>query len=168
MRACQRLAEDPIALLQAAKPIFEDLNAWRATTSAPEPFRPEHHSETGNYPITVYFAYLTLGLYVWRALLRSAAVSLPPAHIIEADEQPVESQSLQDDSVFLENLNIDLDTFPSIDLPDIEWHFNDNGSNSGMLAKELYQAAQAWASNLADFAWNISLHKLREFWHYCK
>ncbi|KAJ4984535.1 fungal specific transcription factor [Stagonosporopsis vannaccii] len=165
LRACQTLAEDPVALLQAAKPIFDDLNTWRSDASAPEPFHPECHLESGNYPITVYFAYLMLGLYVWRAAIRSGAVSLPAPYVIDADEQHPQSEQMQDGTALSDSLTIDLDAFPNIDLPNIEWASNDDGTNSSMLAKELYQAAQAWAENLVEFVWQMSLHKVDEFWH---
>lgn len=154
--------------MQASKPIFDDLNAWKTLSSAPEPFNSGYHSEEHNYPTTVYFAYLTLGLYVWRALIRSAAISLPPPYVVESDEMPMPSLITEVDNVLLENFSVDLDAFPSINPEDIEWPSDDNDTNSNLLAKELYRAAQAWAMNLIDFVWHMALHKVDEFWHRCK
>lgn len=165
LKACQRLAEDSVALLQASKPIFDELKGWQANASAPVPFRPEVHSEEGNYPITVYFAYLILTLYGWRALIRSAAVSIPPPYIVDPDEQLLQNDQVQDDSALLQDFVFDLDAFPSIDLPDFDWSTDEEPTNPSALAKELYQAAQAWSEWLVDFAWCLSFHKVDEFWH---
>lgn len=109
-----------------------------------------------------------LGLYVWRALVRSTAVSLPAPYVIDADEQPPEIEVMEDNCSLLESMNIDLDAFPSLDLPNVDWPSNDDGTNYSILAKELYQAAQAWATNLVDFVWLMALHKVDEFWHSCR
>jgi len=109
-----------------------------------------------------------LGLYVWRALVRSTAVSLPAPYVIDVDEQPTEIEVMQDGYSLLEGVNIDLDAFPSLDLPNIDWPSSNDGTNHSILAKELYQAAQGWAVNLVDFVWQMALHKVDEFWHSCR
>lgn len=153
--------------MQASKPIFDHLNAWRTVSSAPEPFNSQYYLEERNYPTTVYFAYLTLGMYVWRALIRSAAASLPAPYVIESDETSIFSITPGDDNILPENFSVDLDTFPNIDPENIEWPSNDEETNSHILATELYRAAQAWASNLVDFVWNMALHRMDEFWYRC-
>lgn len=87
LRACQRLGEDLAQSISTAKPLFDRLNDWRSSISAPEPFD-DNIVEAGPYPTATYFAYLTLVTYAWRALLRLSVRSSPPPKIIDVEDEP--------------------------------------------------------------------------------
>ncbi|UNI24521.1 hypothetical protein JDV02_010258 [Purpureocillium takamizusanense] len=173
LRSCQKLAEDLPASIQAAKPLFDALNAWRSTIPVPEPFRSERlaslNHDADPYPASVYFAYLTLVVYVWRALLRPTVRSLPPPQIIDVDQslqQQEEEQHnqqgplLQDTGFLFEDFSWDFS-----DLPEIELHLADDVTDTSATVKELHQAAQTWAVNLVNFTWHMSSSDFGEFWY---
>jgi len=166
LRSCQKLAEDLPASIQAAKPLFDALNAWRATVPVPEPFRSErlaNLNDADSYPASVYFAYLTLVVYVWRALLRPTVRSLPPPQIIDVDQPLQEHQGpLQDTGFLFEDFSWDFS-----DLPEIELHLEDDVTDTSATVKELHQAAQTWAVNLVNFTWHMSSSDFGEFWYSC-
>lgn len=113
-----------------------------------------------SYPAGVYFAYLTLMAYVWRALLRPTVRSQPPAQIIDVDQEP---QSIQDTGFLFEDLTWDFS-----DLPEMELHLEDDATDTSATIKELNQAAQAWAASTITFTMNLSSRDFGGFWHSCK
>ncbi|KAJ6439315.1 fungal specific transcription factor [Purpureocillium lavendulum] len=164
LRSCQRLSEDLPASIQAAKPLFDALNAWRATIPVPEPFRSDklaNLNDADSYPASVYFAYLTLVVYVWRALLRPTVRSLPPPQIIDVDQPLQEAQGpLQDTGFLFEDFSWDFS-----ELPEIELHLEEDVTDTSATVKELHQAAQTWAGNLVNFTWHMSSSDFGEFWY---
>lgn len=146
--------------------MFDALNAWRATIPVAEPFRSERLaslSDSESYPASVYFAYLTLVVYVWRALLRPTVRSLPPPQIIDVDQPPQHHQPLQDTGFFFEDFSWDFS-----DLPEMELHLDEDVTDTSATVKELHQAAQTWAGNLVNFTWHMSSSDFGEFWYSCE
>ncbi|POR32661.1 Uncharacterized protein TPAR_07134 [Tolypocladium paradoxum] len=87
--------------------MFDALNAWPATIPVPEPFRSGRLAslnDSESYPACVYFAYLNLVVYVWRALLRPTVRSLPPPQIIDIDQPLQHHQPLHDTGFLFEDL----------------------------------------------------------------
>ncbi|KAJ4144221.1 hypothetical protein LMH87_003111 [Akanthomyces muscarius] len=159
LRACQRLGEDLAQSISTAKPLFDRLNDWRSSISAPEPFD-DNVVEASPYPTTMYFAYLTIVTYVWRALLRPTVRSSPPPRIIDVEEEP----PLQDaGGFFFEELSWDFS-----DLPEIELHLEEDihahGEASATI-KELHQAAQAFGGTVATFTSRLTSRHFDEFWY---
>ncbi|OAA46814.1 fungal specific transcription factor [Metarhizium rileyi] len=163
LHACQKLADDLQSSIQAAKPLFDQLNAWRASIPALEPYKAclsTMRSDTTTYPTTVYFAHLTLVVYVWRALLRPTVRSLPPPPIIEMDQPLHETQPLQDPAFLFEDLSWDFS-----ELPEIELHLEEDVTETSATVKELHQAAQSCAGNLVNFTCQLTSSNFGEFWH---
>ncbi len=175
LRACQRLGEDLALSISTARPLFDRLNDWRSSIRAPEPF--DSHSninnngngsstvvEASSYPTTMYFAYLTMVTYVWRALLRPTVRSSPPPRIIhvEDDEPPPQDAG----GFFFEELSWDFS-----DLPEIELHLEEDMHAHGEASatiKELHQAAQAYGGTVATFTSRLTSRHFDEFWYSCK
>ncbi|KAM3450760.1 hypothetical protein MY3296_005813 [Beauveria thailandica] len=159
LRACQKLAEDLALSISTAKPLFDRLNDWRSSINAPEPFY-DNIAGTSPYPTTMYFAYLTIVTYIWRALLRPTVRSSPPPRIIDVEEEA----PLQDaGGFFFEELSWDFS-----DLPEIELHLEEDMHAHGEASatiKELHQAAQAYGGTVATFTSRLTSRHFDEFWY---
>lgn len=167
MKSCQRLAEDLSASIETAKPIFERLGAWRSTISVPEPLHlGAHHDDLGadpEYPATVYFSYITLVAYVWRALLRPTVSSTPPPLIVDTDQLFQDTLDISQQTFRYEGLSWNLPDLSEIELPSMS-------GNNGSIAtiRELYQASLSWAVSVVDFTHQLSPGNFGEFWYGCK
>lgn len=147
--------------ISTAKPLFDRLNDWRASIGAAEP-SDNNMDQATIYPMTVYFAYLTVVTYVWRALLRPTVRSSPPPKIIDVEEEePPEAGGF-----FFEELSWDFS-----ELPEIELHLEDDvvahGETSSATIKELYQAAQNYGGTVATFTARLTSRHFDEFWYSC-
>lgn len=112
----------------------------------------------------MYFAYLTLVTYIWRALLRPTVRSSPPPRIIsvEDDDPPHDAGGF-----FFEDISWDFS-----DLPEIELHLDDSipsmtadGEASSATIKELHAAAQVYASTVATFTTRLTSLQFDSFWY---
>ncbi|KAL0932805.1 fungal specific transcription factor [Colletotrichum truncatum] len=160
LKSCQKLAENLPGSIQAARPVFDALHAWRATIPAPEPYHARQEVGTGSsdsYNACVYLAYLTLIAYTWRALLRPAVRSPPPPQIIDVDAEP---QMFPDTGFLFEDLSWDFS-----ELPEIELQLEDGATDSSATIKELHQAAQSWAESLVQFIERLSSSHISGFWY---
>ncbi|OBT66791.1 hypothetical protein VE03_03996 [Pseudogymnoascus sp. 23342-1-I1] len=153
LKASQILAEDLPASLQAAKPLFDRLKAWRASISVPELFPSDQDTNSQSVPASAFTAYNVLVIYIWRALLRPTVMSSPPPQIIDPHEP------LQDPGNFLENFRWDFSNIPGGEL-----YFGENVIQTSPVVRELYQAAQTCAESFVDFVSHLSYTNFAEFW----
>lgn len=164
MKSCQRLAEDLSASIETAKPIFDQLSAWRSTISAPEPLWTRLNRDADSeYPATVYLAYVTLVAYVWRALLRPTVLSTPPPLVVDADQPLQETLDIPPQTFHLEGLSWDLPDLSEIGLP-----LADTNDDTSATIRELHQASLSWAASLVNLTSHFSPAEFGEFWYSCE
>ncbi|KAH8701582.1 fungal-specific transcription factor domain-containing protein [Talaromyces proteolyticus] len=160
LKRSQTMSEDFLASINAARPIREELQTWYRTL--PQSLRMNHIHEKGSKSreddlqsiegvCALHFAYLTLELFVYRAILRPLARSPPPPPIVADDKN---SQTMM---WLLEDLGIDgygLDPFLSVDI-----------SEFGDAAEATLNAAQKCAGIIVNFVGALSSSDLDTFWY---
>ena len=186
------MAEDISASVAAAQPLLQSLSDWRESLPLPAGYPCQHPAPqdlalnpdssqttttTGPFPATIYQSYLTLLVYVWRALLRTTVRSSAPPHIIHI-EDPSES------GMFLRDLTwagaeyapaaatadsaaeADTTTRPpdGVNQPGA---WGDTSSSSSVVG-ELYEAALSCARSVLDFVAALEYAAFGGFWHSCK
>ncbi|OKL61816.1 hypothetical protein UA08_03028 [Talaromyces atroroseus] len=153
LRGSQRTSEDFQASINAARPIRQKLQAWYS--SLPDflriktPHQPELCCREGAG--VLHFAYLTLELFVYRAILRPLARSPPPPPII-ADDKSSESTMW-----LLEDLGFDgygLDQLPAVDV-----------SEFGEAAEATLNAAEKCAGIIVNFVGALEPRDFDMFWY---
>ncbi|KAJ6447313.1 MMP37-like protein [Purpureocillium lavendulum] len=156
LRASQKLSEDIPASVAAAKPLLQSLSAWRESL----PLVGGHHSlrETaagtqGPFPATIYQGYLTLLVYIWRALLRTTVRSTDPPVVIHVDDLPESANLLRDVDWGLHLL------------PDLNIEVQESRGVQSGIVKDLYEAALTCGSNVLDFLSGLDSHAFHEFWY---
>jgi hypothetical protein len=156
------MSEDFRASINAARPIRQELQAWYS--SLPDCLRIRTQSERRNSHESdvrrregagvLHFTYLTLELFVYRAILRPLARSPPPPPII-ADDKTSESTMW-----LLEDLGFDghgLDQLPAVDV-----------SEFGDAAEATLNAAEKCAGIIVNFVGALELRDFDMFWYPCK
>lgn len=161
MSACQTLSEDFSASVAAARPLLDQLNAWRS--SVPAPPEPSSSYDGGRmdelepYPAFIHFAYLTLVIYVYRALLRSMVRSSRPPHIIDDVNEILQNPTFSIDDLSWDFSDLrDTNLFPAADIADTH-----------TTAEEVLQAAENSAANVIIFTRCLSVSDVNGFWFSC-
>lgn len=152
------MSEDFWASINAARPIREELQAWYM--SLPKSLRIKTREESTHFKIergavsSLHFAYLTLELFVYRAILRPLARSPPPPPIIADDN---DSQAMV---WLLEDLGCDghgLDQLPAVDV-----------SKFGDAAEATLNAAEKCAGIIVNFIGALEPKDFDAFWYPCE
>lgn len=155
MRASQILSEDLNASIERARPLLDRLSTWRSSFSAPR--SRTQTNALNEYPSSTHFAYLTLTVYIYRALLRPTVRSSRPPHIIDLEE-PV-----NDPVTSLDEFNWDFSElrevapFPSFDITD----------SQSAVTDEIFQTAENCAARVINSVRGLSFDDLNCFWHSC-
>lgn len=154
------------ASIETAKPLFHQLKIWRERL----PLGLNEHSlrETtlgvgSPYPATIYHAYLTLVVYVWRALLRTTVRSAEPPQVIHV-EDPIAATGF--DPTFIGDFGWgDLHRhYPEMDFRPS----NSRQESSSTMVGELYEAALNCAGTVIEFVSKLACAAFSEFWYSCK
>lgn len=153
------MSEDFRASINAARPIREKLQTWYS--SLPESLRirtqpakdqpdPGRKAGTG----VLHFAYLTLELFVYRAILRPLARSPPPPPII-ADDKTADSTMW-----LLEDLGLGFDGYGLDQLPSAV-----DVSEFGEAAEATLNAAEKCAGIIVNFVGALKHFDFDMFWY---
>ena len=154
------------ASIETAKPLFHQLKVWRERLPLAMNDHSLRETTTGLgslYPATIYHAYLTLIVYVWRALLRTTVRSAEPPQVIHV-EDPIATTGF--DPAFIGDFGWGglHRHHPEMDLRPIN---SREDSNSTMVG-ELYEAALNCADTVVEFVSKLACTAFSEFWYSCK
>lgn len=147
------------ASIETAKPLFHRLSVWRERMPLPTD-QPILHDMLGGSQstcqATVYNAYLTLVVCIWRALLRTTVRSSEPPQIIHVDDPFEGGHCFPGDNHW---------NFSG--LPEMDFRPTDDRSESSTMVQELYEAALHCASTVVDFVSKLTAPVFSEFWYTC-
>ena len=155
-----------IGSIETAKPLFNRLRMWREQLPLLTNDHSLHETSMGvrsPYPATIYNAYLTLVVYVWRALIRTTVRSAEPPQVIHV-EDPVAATSVLPSFIGdfgwgnLHRHHPEMDLRPS----------DGREESSSTVVEELYEAALGCAETVVDFVSNLACAAFSEFWYSCK
>lgn len=161
LRASQMLCTDMDASVAAARPLLEELNAWRA--SLPD-FRRTSQSNSWNANAgaqsSLQFSYYLLVIYVYRALLRPMVQSNIPPHIIDLEEPIVVDTTLNFD-----DFNWEVPALANVTpLPTLDT----SAETHAEMAEDIVRAANECAAGMINLTRRLSFSDLSSFWHSCK
>jgi hypothetical protein len=161
LKASQRLSNDMATSIQLARPLLEELEAWRSS-SAEYGNLPDEPSDAPSGTVgrpSLHFAYHLLVIYVYRALFRPMVQSMTPPHIIDLEEPIVFDSSL--------------------DLADFNWGVpgltsttpfpgNLADDSRAEIVEDITRAAAECAAGMINRVRRFSFSDLSGFWHSCK
>jgi hypothetical protein len=161
LKTSQRLSNDMATSIQLARPLLEELEAWRSS-SAEYGNLPDEPSDAPSGTVgrpSLHFAYHLLVIYVYRALFRPMVQSMTPPHIIDLEEPIVFDSSL--------------------DLADFNWGVpgltsttpfpgNLADDSRAEIVEDITRAAAECAAGMINRVRRFSFGDLSGFWHSCK
>ena len=160
LRSAQRLAPDMDASVAAARPLLDELNAWRS--SLPDSRRPQETSWNANAGTrsSLHYSYYLLVIYVYRALLRPMVQSNVPPHIIDLEEPIVVDTTLNFD-----DFNWEVPALANVTpLPTLDA----SAGTHADITEDIVRAANECAAGMINLTRRLSFTDLSSFWHSCK
>jgi hypothetical protein len=161
LRAAQRLSVDMAASIQAARPLLQQLEAWRSSQVESLPRTNEAFTvETTTPPYSIRFAYHVLVIYVYRALFRPMVQPSTPPHVIDLEE-PIELDNTLnfDDFSWDAPGLVNLTPFPAV---------NKVTDSQVEIVEDVAKAAIECAAGVINLARRLSFSDLSQFWPSCK
>ncbi|KAF2142315.1 uncharacterized protein K452DRAFT_317987 [Aplosporella prunicola CBS 121167] len=145
LTACHALSGDLNASIEKARPLLDRLSTWRS--SFPDP---------SSCPYAMHFAYLTLVVYVYRALLRPTVQSSRPPHIIDLEDPALDPTiPLGDFGWDFSDLR-DVAPFPAVDVSD--------STSRAAVADEVFLTAESCAARVISSVRGLSFADVDGFW----
>jgi hypothetical protein len=161
LRAAQKLSVDMGASIQAARPLLQQLEAWRSSQVESLPRPTEAFTiESTTPPYSIRFAYHVLVIYVYRALYRPMVQPSTPPHVIDLEE-PIELDNTLDFDDFSWDAPglVNLTPFPAVD----------NVTDSQVeIVEDVAKAAIECAAGVINLARRLSFSDLNSFWPSCR
>jgi len=161
LRAAQRLSVDMTASIQAARPLLQQLEGWRASQVESLPRANESLTAEGaSPPYSIRFAYHVLVIYIYRALYRPMVQPSTPPHVIDLEE-PIELDN---------SLNFDDFSWDAPGLVNITpFPATNNVTDSQVeIVEDVAKAAIECAAGVINLARRLSFSDLGGFWPSCK
>ena len=150
---------------------IDQLEKWRESVSAPDPFHSERDSASMHekkYPASIFFAYLTLQVYVWKILIRISIWSLSHPEVDALHEAMEESGHAHDSATCSQNFHGNFTESARTYAPGIQVQFDDRALATALSGEDMHRAAQIHFLTLIDFSSHLSFEDLDEFWYSCE
>jgi hypothetical protein len=161
LRAAQRLSVDMAASIQAARPLLQQLEAWRSSQVESFPRPNEAFTiENTTPPYSVRFAYHVLVIYIYRALYRPMIQPSTPPHVIDLEEPMELDNTLNFDDFSWDAPGlVNLTPFPAI---------NKVTDSQVEVVEDVAKTAIECAAGVINLLRRLSFSDLSSFWPSCK
>ena len=161
LRAAQRLSVDMSASIQAARPLLQQLEAWRSSQVESLPRTNEAFTiENTTPPYSIRFAYHVLVIYIYRALYRPMIQPSTPPHVIDLEEPMELDNTLNFDDFSWDAPGlVNLTPFPAI---------NKVTDSQVEIVEDVAKTAIECAAGVINLARRLSFSDLSSFWSSCR